>query len=90
MKINGLINNPRWKEIKCKCDHSSIETEFPITTCLHCQFQECEDSLPQEDFKALQIISDSKGNLTGTKTKTVKEITIVRGSRYEDIMGWTF
>ena len=50
MKINGLIDKPRWYDIPCKCNHDSVETEYPIAECLHCKFQECEDSLPRDDF----------------------------------------
>lgn len=85
MKINGLIEHPIWYDIKCKCNHDSVETEFPIATCLHCQFQRQEDSLPLEDFVVKGI--DEDGNVT---EKTVNEITIDRGDKYEEIRGWTF
>ena len=85
MKINGLIDKPLWYDIKCKCDHSSIETEFPIATCLHCQFQRQEDSLPHQDFVVKGI--DEDGNEI---ERTVNEITIDRGDKYQEIRGWTF
>jgi hypothetical protein len=90
MKVNGLINNPRWKGIPCKCNHDSVETEFPIANCLHCKFQACEDSLPKENFKIKEDeIKNDKP--TGKKiSRTVKEITIVRGDKYQDIIGWGF
>lgn len=91
MKINGLIKKPRWYDIPCKCDHSNIEKCYPISECIHCKCEECEKSLPKKDFKIKESIIDKDGNDTGkTKTRTIKEITIVRGSKYEDIMGWTF
>ena len=91
MKINGLIEKPRWYDIPCKCDHSSIETEYPIAKCLHCKFQECEDSMPREDFIINEQDMDQNGEpLETTHKKTISEITIVRGSKYQDIIGWTF
>ena len=90
MKINGTIEHPLWYDIKCKCDHSSLETEFPIADCLHCQFQRQEDSMPQEDFVIKQNDYDEEGNVTGQHNKTIREITIHRGDKYEEIRGWTF
>jgi hypothetical protein len=90
MKINGLIENPLWYDIKCKCDHSSIETEFPIADCLHCQFQKQEDSMPREDFTINEPDFDENGNITGQHDKLINEITIVRGEKYQEIIGWRF
>ena len=91
MKINGLIDHPIWYDIKCKCDHSSIETEFPIAECLHCQFQRQEDSMPREDFVVKENDIDEDGNsLETTHNRTVTEITITRGDKYEEIIGWSF
>jgi hypothetical protein len=90
MKINGLIDKPLWYDIKCKCDHSSVETEFPIAECLHCQFQRQEDSMPREDFIIKENDIDNDGNVTGTHDKTINEITICRGDKYNEIIGWTF
>ena len=81
MKINGLIENPRWYDIKCKCDHSSVETEFPIRECLHCQFQAQEDSLPRQDFTIKENDIDDR---------IITEITIDRGDKYQEIRGWKF
>lgn len=91
LKINGLIEHPRWYDIPCKCNHNSVETEYPIAECLHCKFQECEDSLPREDFIIKEHDLDENGNqLETTHDKTINEITIVRGKTYEDIIGWEF
>ncbi len=90
MKINGLIDHPIWYDIKCKCDHSSVETEFPIAECLHCQFQRQEDSMPLEDFTIKEPDFDNEGHVIGEHDKTVNEITIVRGDKYEEIIGWKF
>ncbi len=90
MKINNSLEHPRWHDIPCKCNHDSVETEYPIADCLHCKFQECEDSLPSENFKVNDPIIDKNGKQTGIKSRTVKEVTIVRGDKYQDIIGWTF
>jgi len=91
MKINGSIPNPRWKGIKCNCDHSSVETEFPIAECLHCKFQAQEDSMPRQNFE-IEIATewDKDGKTTKTEKKTIKEIKIVRCPKYEAIIGWTY
>jgi len=93
MKINGLIDKPRWYDIPCKCNHDSIETEYPIAECLHCQFQAQEDSMPKEDFEIILIKDtiDENENITQHKEKKViREITIDRGQKYEEIRGWFF
>ena len=91
MKINGLIDSPKWKGIPCKCNHDSIETEYPISECLHCKCQEQEDSMPRENFTVDDsIVNQETGEVTKKQTKTVKEITIVRGKVLEDILGWTY
>ena len=90
MKINGTIKHPLWYDIKCKCDHSSVETEFPIAECLHCQFQAQEDSMPREDFTVKEQDKDEDDNVIGTHDKTISEINIHRGDKYQEIIGWSF
>ena len=90
MKINGTIKHPLWYDIKCKCDHSSLETEFPIAECLHCQFQRQEDSMPREDFTVKEQDKDEDDNVIGTHDKTISEINIHRGDKYQEIIGWSF
>lgn len=94
MKVNGKIDNPRWKGIPCKCNHNSIQTEYPIAQCLHCEMQAKEDSLPKQDFTVneIKISKNDKGEeIITTKSRTIKEVTIVRGqSGYEEIIGWTW
>ncbi len=94
MKVNGKIKNPRWKGIACKCNHDSIETEYPIAQCVHCKMQSQEDSLPKEDFTVNEIKitrNDKDEEIKTIKSRTIKEITIVRGkSGYEEIIGWTW
>ena len=93
MKINGLIEHPRWYDIPCKCNNYSVETKYPIAQCEHCQFQAQEDSMPKEDFEVIKIdqVIDEDGNIIENKEKKViREITIARGNKYEEIIGWSF
>ena len=85
MKINGLIKKARYENIPCNCG-ADIINSFPIKDCLHCKFDQCWKSVPQENFKINEF--DNKGKKTGVKT--VKEITLVRGDKYQDVIGWTF
>tara|TARA_R110000744_G_scaffold374222_1_gene486878 strand:+ start:333 stop:590 length:258 start_codon:yes stop_codon:yes gene_type:complete len=85
MKINGLIKKARWEHIACSCGKQIIDS-FPIKECLHCKFDQCWQSVPQKDFKI--NVFDLKGKKTGERT--VKEITLIRGSKFEDVIGWGF
>ena len=90
MKINNSLDNPRWKALKCKCDKSSIEKSYPITECLHCKFQEREDSLPKKNFQFKEKKWTKEGKLISEEMKTISQITIVRGKNFQEIIGWTF
>ncbi len=61
-------------------------TEYPVVNCEHCRCQECWDSVPKENFEVNEF--DDDGNISGTKT--VDEITLLRGNKLEDVLGWTF
>ena len=50
---------------------------------------ECWKSVPQKDFTVNNDIFDKNGKITKKQTRTVKEITLVRGS-FEDVIGWKF
>lgn len=90
MKVNGKLNKPIWKNISCVCVKGDLAHSYPLTECKHCKFQQCEDSLPKENFKINQPIFDKKGNDTDKmESVIIKEVTIVRGS-LEDIIGWTW
>ena len=92
--INGIMKDEeiRWKKIKCCCSkiEGDVEHQFPIAECKHCKFQQCEDSMPRESFTVNNDIVDKDGKVTKKQTREVKEITIVRGEIYHDIIGWTF
>jgi len=85
MKINGLMKKARWEHIACCCGKDVIYS-FPIKECLHCKFDQCWQSVPQNDFKINEF--DDKGNKTGVRI--VKEISLQRGQRYQDVIGWFF
>ena len=90
MKINNSLDVALWEKIPCHCNHDSIETEYPLKECIHCKSEECWNSVPKENFKVKDFPLDKDGNPTGeTITRTVKEITLVRG-KFEDIIGWKF
>lgn len=92
--INGLMNDEeiRWKKIKCCCSkiEGDVEHQHPIGDCKHCKFQQCEDSMPRETFTVNDDKYDKDGKVTKKQTREVKEINIVRGEKYHDIIGWTF
>lgn len=86
--INGLMDDDkiRWKKIPCVCsqDERDVTHRYPIASCIHCKFQECEDSLPREPF---DVIDNKKGR---SITRHITKIEIVRGKKYDDILGWQF
>lgn len=78
-KIIGLLNDNDilWKSIPCICHATDITKQYPILdSCLNCKFQQQEISLPKQKFK-------SNG-------KDVNEIKIVRGKKFQEIIGWTW
>ena len=90
MKINGLLKKARWESIPCCCGKEVMDS-YPIKECLHCKFDQCWKSVPQKDFTVNDDIIDIKtGKVTKKQTRIVKEITLIRGSKYQDVIGWTF
>jgi hypothetical protein len=85
MKINGLIKKARWESIPCECGGSDIDS-FPIKDCLHCKFDECWQSVPKKDF----IINELNLKTNKVSERKIKEITLVRGNRFQDVVGWTW
>ena len=86
MKINNSLDVARWEKLECVCNMDKETECFPFVKCEHCRCQQCWDSVPQENFKVNTF--DEEGNNTGTKT--VKEISLVRGEDIQDVIGWTF
>mgnify|MGYP003646544968 FL=1 len=89
MKINNSLDVAKWESIPCCCTKGDITHSYPLTKCDHCKFSECWQSVPKKDFKVNDDIIDKNGKVTKKQTKTVKEITLVRGS-VEDVVGWTW
>ena len=89
MKINGLIKKALYENIKCICTKGDITKSYPLIKCDSCKFTEAWKSVPQKDFTVNDDIIDKNGKVTKKQTRTVKEITLVRGS-FEDVIGWTF
>ena len=90
MKINNSLDVALWEKITCKCDHSSIETEYPIANCEHCRCQEGWDSVPKEDFTVKEFDTNEDGEIIGSHDKVINEITLVRGHKLQDVIGWKF
>ena len=86
MKINNSLDVARWEKLECVCNMDKETECYPFVKCIHCKCMECWDSVPQENFKINTF--DDKGNKTGTKT--VKEISLVRGHDLQDVIGWSF
>ena len=87
MKINGLKKKALWENIKCCCIKGDVEHTYPLSECNHCKFMECWQSVPKKDFTIIEPIMDKDGKIKKHQTRTVKEITLVRGS-FEDVVGW--
>jgi hypothetical protein len=92
LKINNLMEdkNILWKKISCKCDKNDIEKSYPLIECLHCTFQKQEDSMPRESFTVNNDLVDKKGKIIKKQDRTVKEITIIRGTKYDEIVAWSY
>ena len=82
MKVNGLIDNPKWKKVLvCTC-------KGKIDLCLHCKYSKAEQSIPTENFTVKDSKLDKKGKPTGEIiSRTIKEITIIQGD-HDDVIAW--
>ena len=88
VKVNNKIKNNRWYKIPCKCG-TEVMDKYPIVECLHCKFEECEKSIPSQDFTVNTPIFDKDGKDTGkTKSIVVTEIFLDHGKKYDDVLGW--
>ena len=93
LQINGLMKDEDilWKKIACKCDKSNVELSFPLIDCINCRCQKQEDSMPRNQFKIKLPVLDKNGLPTGkTTTKDITEITITRGEKLNEIVGWGY
>ena len=89
MKINGLIKKARWEHIPCGCGKEVMDS-FPIKECLHCKFDRCWKSVPQKNFTVNNDIKNKDGKITKKQTRTITEITLHRGERYQDVIAWSW
>lgn len=86
MKINNSLDVARWEKITCKCDMNDIEKCYPIANCEHCRCQACWDSVPKENF----TIKEYNQNTESYDDNIINEISLVRGERLQDVIGWEF
>ena len=84
IEIINEIQNPRWKEIPCKCNHDLVETEYPIAKCIHCESEAQEKMIPTEEYDLL--FSDIDGNITNIH---VDKIKLQYNDKYQNIIGWS-
>ena len=90
LKVNNKNSNPLWKKIKCKCNHDSIETEYPLIECVHCNCEKADNSIPDKPFTVNENTFDKDGKITGTKKREVTEVTLTNCEKYGSCLGWTF
>ena len=89
MKINNSLDHARWESLICECGKGEINS-FPIKDCLHCSFDQRWKSVPQKNFKTNHP-EIKNGKPTGkTITTEVKEITLIRGDKFDDVVAWTW
>lgn len=88
MKINGLMKKAKYESIPCQCGKEVMDS-YPIKECLSCKFRECWLSVPKKDFQVNDDQFDKNGKLVKKQTRTIKEITLVRG-KLDDVIGWNF
>jgi hypothetical protein len=80
--VIGAIDEPLWYKLKCVCaqDPNDMLNRYPIKNCLFCKFTEQEKSIPRKSFTRTR-----RG-----KTEEINKITIVRGKKYQDVIGWVY
>jgi len=84
IEIINEIENPRWKNIPCKCNHDSVETEYPIAKCIHCECEHQQNMIPTEEYD--MKFSDEDGNITNVH---VDKIKLQYNDKYQNIIGWS-
>jgi hypothetical protein len=84
IEIINPIESPRWKKIPCKCNHDSVETEYPIAKCIHCECEAQEKIVPTEEYDL--SFSDIDGNITNVH---VDKIKLYYNDKYQNIIGWS-
>ena len=87
LKINNSMKKARYEFISCSCNKGIVLEEYPLIDCLHCKFKERYDSIPINEFEVNEPVIKDKKIVSYTK-RMIKEITIVRGLKYQEVMGW--
>lgn len=90
LKINNKNENPLWKKISCKCNHDSIETEYPLIDCIHCNCEKADNSIPDKPFTITENIYDKHGKFKETRQREITEITLTNCQKYGSCLGWQF
>ena len=85
LKINNSLDVARWDKLECVCNMNNEVECYPFVKCEHCRCMECWDSVPQNNFTTIELDDDNK-----EVTRTVNEITLVRGHDLEDVIGWIY
>jgi|TARA_B110000014_G_C19901585_1_gene466482 hypothetical protein len=85
MKINNSLDIARWEKLPCVCNMDNETQCYPFVTCQHCKFKQSWESVPQENFTVIDLDQDEK-----EVTRTVKEITLIRGPDLQDVIGWIY
>ena len=83
IEIINEIENPRWKNISCKCNHDSIETEYPIAKCIHCESEHQQQMIPTEEYDI--TMEDENGNV---ETTHISKIKLQYSEKYQNVIGW--
>jgi len=83
IEIVNPIENPRWKSITCKCNHDSVETEYPIHKCVHCECEAQEKMVPKEEYDL--VMEDEEGE---PQTIHISKIKLEYNKTYENVIGW--
>lgn len=84
IEIINEIQNPRWKQIPCKCNKFDIESCYPISKCIHCQCEEQEKMIPTEEYDLL-IENENEE----TTTIHVNKIKLQYNEKYQNVIGWS-
>ncbi len=83
IEIINEIENPRWKNISCKCNHDSVETEYPIVKCIHCECEHQEQMIPTEEYDI--TMENEDGNV---ETTHISKIKLQYNEKYQNVIGW--
>ena len=84
IEIINKIENPRWKNIPCKCNHDSVETEYPIAECIHCKSEDQQNMIPTQEYD-LHIENENE-EITNIH---VDKIKLYYNAKYENVIGWS-